>query len=256
MMTALYSLDSEVPGAPNVFGDQTASAASLPLPKELADIQVLVNDQPAPLLFVSPHQINFIMPMNAPTSGTVEIQAVRKSLGQVLAVACSATRQSQQRFVCSGTVQMDVASPALFAGTNFSAGTGQIAAYNVRASDGSNYGINSASNPVARSDYIVMFGTGQGFIANAPADGASPGGAFPTADPKPQVIVNVARVPDENVAYSGLSPDYPGLWQLNVKIPDSTPPGNTIQVVVVHRGIPSNDTTSPGRIVTTIAVKQ
>jgi uncharacterized protein (TIGR03437 family) len=101
-----------------------------------------------------------------------------------------------------------------------------------------------------------MFGTGQGFIANAPADGAAPGGAYPTAAPKPQVIVNIARVPDDSVAYSGLSPEYPGLWQLNVKIPETTPPGNTIQVVVVHRGIPSNDTTNPGRIVTTIAVKQ
>ncbi|HSW48982.1 MAG TPA: hypothetical protein VLH09_02355 [Bryobacteraceae bacterium] len=254
MMTALY----DMPYGAAVFGTQSAAASSLPLPKELADIQVLVNDQPVPLLFVSPDQINFIMPMSAPTSGTISLQVVRKSLNQVLAVGCSAVRVSvnPERFLCSGLLQMDVASPALFAGTGYSAGTGQIAAYNVRSSDGTGYGINSATNPVAHNDYIVMFGTGQGFIENAPPDGAAPGGAYPTPGAKPQVIVNVRPVTDDNVAYSGLSPEYPGLWQLNVKIPDTTPQSDRIQVVVVHRGIPSNEPTNPGRIVTTIAVKR
>ena len=49
--------------------------------------QVLVNDQPAPLYFVSPLQINFLVPMNAPTTGTAEIQVVRRSTGQILAVS-------------------------------------------------------------------------------------------------------------------------------------------------------------------------
>ncbi|MFB3777318.1 MAG: hypothetical protein ACE141_06890 [Bryobacteraceae bacterium] len=254
MMTALY----DMPYGAAVFGKQSEAASSLPLPKELADIQVLVNDEPAPLLFVSPDQINFIMPMSAPTSGNVSIQVVRKSLNQVLAVACSAVRVAvnPDRYQCSGLPQMDVASPALFAGPGYAAGTGQIAAYNVRASDGTSYGINSATNPVARGDYIVMFGTGQGFIPNAPLDGAAPGRAYPTPGAKPEVYVNVRRVPGEDIAYSGLSPEYPGLWQLNVKIPGETPPSNSILVVVMHQGIPSNDSTNPNRIVTTIAVKQ
>ncbi len=260
MMVSLYTMSA----SERVFAAQTVSAASLPLPTELADIQVLVNDQPAPLLMVSPSQINFLMPMSTPTGTTIQLQAVRKSLNQILAVGCAATQISSNpdRYACSGLLQTNVASPALFAGSTKYEGTGQIVAYNVKASDGSSYGVNSTSNPVARSDYIVLYGTGQGFIPNVPADGAAPGGVYWTPGSKPQVIVNAAFVGDDNVSFSGLSPEYPGLWQLNVKIPDTTPPststGGATLLVVVHKGIASNGTTQQekSRIVTTIQVKQ
>ncbi|RPI17970.1 MAG: hypothetical protein EHM65_02590, partial [Acidobacteriales bacterium] len=251
MLTALYAMGGQ-------FVNQTVSAPSLPLPTELADIQVLVDDKAAPLLWVSPGQINFIMPMVPKISGSVEVQVVRKSLGQVLAVGCPAARIAADRFICSGGLQMDIASPALFAGTNYSTAAGQIAAMNVRASDGTYYGINSSANPVARSDYVEIYGTGQGYIENAPPDGAAPGSSpLHSTSGKPQVIVNVATVPDDFVTFSGLNPAFPGLWQLKVKIPDSTPPSNTIQVVVVHRSIPSNDVGwTSSKILTVIAVKQ
>ena len=243
-----------------VLGSQTASSSSLPLPTVLADLQVLVNNQPAPLLFVSPSQINYILPMATPSSGNVEVQVVRQSTGQILAVGCSALKvaTNPDSYVCNGTLQMDVASPALFAGGGYASATGQIAANNRKTSDGTYYGVNSATNPVSRSDIVELYGTGQGFIPNAPPDGAAPGSnpLYSTPGDKPQVIVNIARVPDENVTFSGLNPAFPGLWQVNVKIPDTTPPGNAIQVVIVYKGIPSNDPANPGRIVTTIAVKQ
>ena len=98
--TALYPLGG-------TFGNQTVLAPGLPLPTELADIQVLVNGQAAPLSFVTPGQINFVMPMSAPTSGSVELQVVRKSLGQVLAVGCAALRvgtntDGTPRYACVG----------------------------------------------------------------------------------------------------------------------------------------------------------
>ncbi len=231
------------------------------MPTELADIQVLVNGQAAPLSAVTPGQINFVMPMSAPASGSVELQVVRKSLGQVLAVGCAALRAGTNtdgtpRYACVGSVPMDVASPALFAGQDSSRGTGQIAALNVRP-DGTYYGINSPANPVSRSHFVELYATGQGFIPNAPPDGAMPGSSplYSTPD-KPRVIVNIAEVPPENVTYSGLNPFFPGLWQVNVKIPDSTPPANAIQLVIIHKNIPSNYPQNPGLIVTTIAVKQ
>lgn len=254
VFTALYPLGG-------TFGSQTAAAPGLPLPTELADLQVLVNGQAAPLSAVYPGQINFVMPMNAPTSGSVELQVVRKSLAQVLAVGCQALRSGTNtdgtpRYTCSGSVLMDVAAPALFAGQDYSRGTGQIAAMNVTP-DGAYYGINSLTNPVSRSHFVELFGTGQGFIPNAPPDGAMPGSnpLYATPD-RPRVIVNIAEVPSENVTFSGLNPFFPGLWQVKVKIPDSTPPANAIQLVIIHRGIPSNDPQTPGRIFATIAVKQ
>jgi uncharacterized protein (TIGR03437 family) len=253
MITTLWPLGGR-------FGDQSLGASSLPLPIELGDVQVLVNDQPAPLFYVSPGQINFMLPSGLPTSASVEIQVVRPSVGQILAVGCDAravgrNQDGSLRYECFGQPRMDVASPALF--TVNDSGTGQVKALNVK-NDGSYYADpkNGPANPVSRGDYIVLYGTGQGPVPGAPPDGSAPAGAVPTPD-KPRVIVNVAEVPPDFVQYSGLAPGFAGLWQINVKIPDSTPPGEAIQVVVLHKGKPSNQDVS-GQIVvrTTIAVKQ
>jgi uncharacterized protein (TIGR03437 family) len=69
---------------------------------------------------------------------------------------------------------------------------------------------------------------------------------------KPRVIINNAFVPDADITYSGLAPGLVGLWQINVKIPDSVPPSSTITVFVQLRSI--NSPLPP--VTTTIAVKQ
>jgi len=70
------------------FGAGTAVAYQpanpIPYPKVLGDIQGAGHGTPAPLYFVSPTQINFVVPMNAPTGGTAEIQVLKVSTGQLL----------------------------------------------------------------------------------------------------------------------------------------------------------------------------
>jgi uncharacterized protein (TIGR03437 family) len=218
------------------FTDQTVSfnelPRPLPMPRTLADIQVLVNDQPAPLFFVSPTQINFQVPMSAPDSGNAEIQVMRVSTGQILA---------------GGPVPMNVASPGLFTADN--TGTGQILALNQNST------INSPENPAARGSVISLFATGQGFVPNAPADGSPAEGIRETPE-KPRVIINTAFVNDEDILFSGLAPGFVGLWQINVRIPMTTLPGNDILVVLVHKSIPSNNDRNPTGSRTTIAVRE
>jgi uncharacterized protein (TIGR03437 family) len=214
------------------FTSDTASFSALPLPRELADTQVLLNDQPVPLFFVSPGQINFYVPMNAPESGAAELQVVRKSTGQILA---------------GGPIQMNVASPGLFtAGGN---GVGQLAAVN---QDGS---INSKERPAPRGSVITLFGTGQGVIPGAPADGEPAQGTISTPE-KPRVIINTDFVPEEDVQFSGLAPGFVGLWQINVRIPMQAPPSESVLVVVLQKGIPSNNDRNPAGSRTTIAVRE
>lgn len=214
------------------FTSETAAFSSLPMPTTLGGIQVLVNDKPAPLFFVSPGQINFYVPMSTPDSGTAEIQVVRPSTGQIIA---------------GGPVQMNVASPGLFAaGGN---GVGQLAAVN---QDGT---INSPENRAARGSIITLYGTGQGFIPNAPADGEPAQGLISTPE-KPRVIINADFVPEEDIQFSGLAPGFVGLWQINIKIPLIVPPSESILVVVVHKSIPSNNDRNPIGSRTTIAVKE
>jgi len=196
------------------FGTETKSFDQLPnpvpLPKTLADTQLLFNDEPAPLYFVSPGQINFLVPMRAPTSGNADVVVLRASTGQILA---------------SGPVPMGMASPALF--TSSRTGTGLVAALNQDNS------VNSAASAAGRGEVIQLFCTGQGFVEGAPPDGDMASGLTPTSE-KPRVWIEGSSsdaqgyVPDENIQYSGLAPGLIGVWQINVKIPNQTAPGNRV----------------------------
>jgi len=224
MIAAVYPLGIQ-------FGEETTTAQAYPLPKELGDIEVLVNEVPTPLYFVSPGQINLYVPMGVQPDSEATFIVQRKSTSQILA---------------SGVLRIVTATPALF--TTTQNGQGQIAALNEDNS------VNTNTNGIARGQVIQLFATGQGAIPNAPPDGTPPTGALSTPD-LPRVIIGSGFVPDENILYSGLAPNLVGVWQINVRVPMSVPPSSTTPVVVLHRGIPSNSHETGGNIVTVIAVK-
>jgi uncharacterized protein (TIGR03437 family) len=188
----------------------------VPMPRRLADIEVLINDEPVPLHFVSPGQINFLMPMNAPSSGLVSVLVQRPSTGQILGY---------------GRIQMAAASPGLF--TNDSSGSGQLAALN---QDNTR---NGPANPAPRGSVIQLFATGAGFIPGAPPDGDTPGGQLIPTPEKPRVFIGTDFVPDSDVQYSGLAPGLIGVWQINVRIPERVAPGNAVLLYVQYKDVPS-----------------
>jgi uncharacterized protein (TIGR03437 family) len=221
--------------AANLFGPGTASFDSvpnpIPLPTTLADVQVLVNQQPQALFYASPGQINLPLSYNLPPSGTVDLRVVRKSTGQVYA-----------------DVELPLApvSPGLF--TFASTGTGQAAALN---QDGT---VNSANNPLTRGSVIQLFGTGQGPVANPPADGTPSTALNPTALPI-QVQIGGITIDPGNVLYSGLAPGLVAVWQINVLIPAEVTAGPAIPVIISVNSVPTLETSSatPTRI--TIALQ-
>jgi uncharacterized protein (TIGR03437 family) len=197
------------------FGKESAANTSLPnpvpLPKVLADVQVLVNDVPAPLYFVGSGQINFVVPWSTDTGSPAAIQVIKVSTGQVLA---------------AGAVAMNSVSPGIIETSN--AGTNRQAAV-INIKDGT---VNSPTNPVARGDYISIYATGQGMVSNPPADGDVPRELTSTPS-LPRVFIGSCFVTDcrpstgevypaQPVQFSGLSPQYPGVWQINVYIPQIT----------------------------------
>jgi len=199
MITALFSLSNQ----PNSFSSTTSTFSTLPVPVNLGDTQVTVNNTPAPLFFVGPNQINFVIPIEAPTSGNATVNVSRASTGQILG---------------STLIPMAPASPGLF--TMNASGSGQVAAVN---QDGS---INGPSHPAPWNSIVSFYGTGSGLVANEPADGVAPAGALSTST-SPQVVVGDQYVPAGNVTYSGLAPGLVGVWQLNVKIPNTVVPTTT-----------------------------
>jgi uncharacterized protein (TIGR03437 family) len=63
----------------SIYGTNLASAPAIDytLPTTLGDVQVMINNQPAPLVYVSPSQINAVIPINT-TSLTTSIQVINK----------------------------------------------------------------------------------------------------------------------------------------------------------------------------------
>ncbi|MEI9815028.1 MAG: hypothetical protein WDO18_21330 [Acidobacteriota bacterium] len=195
--------------------------SGLPFPKTLGGVQVLVNGIAAPIWRVDQAAIVFLMPNNAPTAGDAEILVKDATTGEILG---------------AGTYPIGPAAPAFFT-SNFSGG-GQIAATN---EDGTP---NTAANPAAAGSVLTIWMNGYGHLDNAPPDGTPAGTAFPT-DVNPVITVLAHRVPPERVLYSGLSPEFPGLWQINFRLPktgdvNNPVPNTKVPIIVQMRDIPSN----------------
>ena len=218
------------------FASGTTVNSVIPVPTSLGGIQVQVDGRSSPITFVSSGQINFLVPFEAPTSGTAQVEVVNASTSQVLG---------------SGSMTMNVGSPGFF--TSNSQGTGQIAALNQDNT------VNSPSNMAKPSSYIQLFLTGQGagLQGGAPPDGQPTSGALSTSS-LPAVYIGGSLA---TLSYSGLAPGYPGLWQINVQIP-SAPialpgfPVNIFPVLVSYEGLTSNTSAnnSNPNAATTIAI--
>ena len=172
----------------SVFGNKLtvnlASAKSVPLPTELDNVSVLVGGVPAPLLFVSPDQINLLIPIGTPT-GTVVAIVVRNGL-QVSTTFNVTMRQN---------------APALFT-RNYS-GTGDAVAF-----DASFTPVDSVNGSL-----IVLYATGLG-----PTEPFAVSPTFSLDRVRDQVTVTVGELPAE-VLFAGLAPGLPGVYQINIVPP-------------------------------------
>jgi len=82
----------------------------------------------------------------------------------------------------------------------------------------------TASNPAARGSTIVLYANGLGPVTNQPASG-DPAGASPLSKTTntPTVMIGGQSA---QVAFSGLAPSLPGLYQLDVTVPSGISAGS------------------------------
>jgi uncharacterized protein (TIGR03437 family) len=225
---ASYRPDSATPGGiMAAFGESLAAdsqaASTIPLPTEIAGTRVLIRDSAgveiaAPLLFVSPKQINFVIPEEA-------------ALGE-----------ATMTFVSSGGVTrtestvIHQVAPGLF-GANDD-GSGAAAGYFLRVkSDGTQLEepaavVNAASGvkvpaAVAFGDeteelYLVLSGTGLRGRTGLHEVIARVGGA------------------EVDVTYAGAQNSFVGLDQMNIRIPRTLAGRGGVEVEVLIDGRPAN----------------
>jgi uncharacterized protein (TIGR03437 family) len=90
----------------------------------------------------------------------------------------------------------------------------------------------NAQNPAQAGQVIVIYCSGLGAV-NAPVDD---GAATTTADSTMnQVTVNIGGA-DVVPAYAGLSPNFVGLYQVNVTVPTDTATGDNVRLTVSLAG--------------------
>ncbi|HLG99709.1 MAG TPA: SMP-30/gluconolactonase/LRE family protein [Bryobacteraceae bacterium] len=194
-----------------LFGTHLASAlttASAPLPVTVAGVSISVNGRPAPILAVTPTQVNFQVPWET-LPGSAEI-----------AVGVNG--------IAANTLSVTVlaAAPGIFVDSS-----GRAVVQN------SDYSQNSAANPAKPGSAIVAYLTGSGPTDVTLSDGA-PASAAPLAHAMSQVSATVGSLPAQ-VMFTGLAPGFVGLTQMNIVLPDALPSGD-YPLTVNIAGVTSN----------------
>jgi len=185
----------------------TASASFLPLPTSLAGVQVTVNGVLAPLYYVSPGQINFQVPLEAPVSGSAPVT-----------VRLNGSVTSAQQ------VSMAEYSPAIYTYARTATLLDPIVVH------ATTYALVTPDNPASAGETLVIYATGAGTFDFPPATGA---GASSTQLARTSVTpaVTVGGV-SAAVGFSGLAPGYVGLLQLNIVLPAPLPGSGTLPLKV------------------------
>ena len=183
----------------------TEQAKGLPLPTELAGTRVLVNGKAAPLLYVSPLQINYQIPV-----GT--------SVGAVEVIVERANARSRET--------INVRSAGFAAFSFDSTGTGDGAILDGRTFKAGPYEMQTERG---EATILALFGTGLGEVSNR--DFVSQ-----------RVRVFVGSL-EAKVHYAGPQGQFVGLEQINFELPPGIANHGTLPVMVKIDDQPTNSVT-------------
>ncbi|OFW30250.1 MAG: hypothetical protein A3J28_11870 [Acidobacteria bacterium RIFCSPLOWO2_12_FULL_60_22] len=184
-------------------------------PTELACVALEVAGLRAPVTFVSPTQINAQLP-SLTITGPVEIRVI-----------LNPGRSNEIRGAAQ-SVPIQARAPAFF---TFTGST--IAAQHNDFAPLADPGVVATGRPARPGDLVILYGTGFGLTVPAFQAGEI---ADRTALLRDTITVTVggAALRPENILYAGLAPgSISGLYQFNVRIPETVQVGNIPVVIEV-----------------------
>ncbi|MGH9784272.1 MAG: hypothetical protein ACRD88_08800, partial [Terriglobia bacterium] len=138
------------------------------------------------------------------------------------------------------TFNVDAAAPGIFSIPPSTGGQGAVLISNsdvIVAPAGSIPG--RTSRPANRGEFITIFCTGLGQVTPPVATGQLAPGQHNTVAPTTVTIGGITT----NAAFSGLSPGFAGLYQVDVQVPAAVPPGSAVPLVITVGGKQSNQVT-------------
>lgn len=224
-----------------IFGTNMAGAflgaSSTPLSMKLQETSVAVNDKPAPMFYVSATQTAVQLPW-ATSDGNANIVVTRNG-------TASAPQQ----------MQVSQFSPGIFTVTQD--GKGMALAFNaipitvngkpalaIAQPAGSVPGLPTV--PAKVGDHMLVYCTGLGAVTPTISDGAAPcalsgcktGDVQRKTTTQPKVLIGTVSA---SVEFSGLAPQFVGVYQLNFKVPPGVPTGNAVPIQIQIGGVTSRD---------------
>jgi uncharacterized protein (TIGR03437 family) len=168
----------------------------LPRAEGLGGVSVLVDHMPAPLLYVSPTQINFLVPTEE-IPGPVPVTVVRQGLA-------------------GPTVQIDLAAtaPALFVTSD---------GYAIAEDWNNSYAVITPEAPAHSGDVVIFYVEGLG-PAGYSVSGQIPAAATPINNLNGlKVTIGGVVLSPSAILYAGVTPGYAGLYQINLVLPSNLP---------------------------------
>ncbi len=184
-------------------GDNTSGGQ---VPLQLGNISVIIDNAAAPLFYVSPTQINVMIPSNE-IAGNIPLQVVRQGVQGPLV-----------------TIALLSAAPALFVAAN---------RFALAQDYNAGYALATPAAPAQPGDLLVLYATGLGGTQPTPLVGEIPAtAAFINgfAANALQVQLNGKAIDPKTIPYAGLTPGYAGLYQINFYLPGDCPPNPLIQI--------------------------
>lgn len=201
----------------SIFGANLASSVvgvtQTPIPDQLGNVRVEINNQRLPLFYVSPTQINAMVPHN--------YQPVQNAMMRVI------------RDNVPGTpVRVDVvpAVPGVFQQPG---GVGVVV--------NQNGSVNTSAAPEAPGNVVVIYATGLGPVNNPPNAGVPASSTQLSATLQPITVTIGGQ--SAAVAFAGLTPSFVGLYQVNATVPARLAAGPHALVVTSADGYPSSPVT-------------
>lgn len=169
--------------------------AILPTVLPNTGVRVWIGDIPAAVLFVSPNQINVLVPANL-RAGLVEVQVSLDNLAGPRVL-----------------VELAESAPGLFlSGPDMPIATrpdGRLA---------------TKDDPLRPGEWVILYATGLGKTVPAPIGiQLATSAARLEKMPDFEILLNGEPIPLSRISYAGLAPGFAGLYQINVQLPDEPP---------------------------------
>jgi len=212
-----------------IFGANLAAtpqSATVPFPTTLGGVKVTVNGRPAPISFVSPAQVNILIPYaTSEPYATIQLTTDGAASNDVMLYA-------------------NLSAPGVFTLTNndgtFAPGIGPAAVLHA------DYSLVTADHPATAGETLLLYVTGLGAVMPPVADGAA-APSNPPSTVNDNVSVDILSLDilgnyvdsPAMVAFAGLAPGFAGLYQINFSVPSGVISGTAYVNISTNEGTTS-----------------